>query len=277
MTALAPDPTGIVHGMSDTDYHAERDHLSSSGARDLLDSPAKYRWKRENPPAPTQTFNLGHAVHAYVLGSGATPLIGGYDSYRTKEAQAWRDAAHADGHTPLLTHEWEQVRAMGGAVRSHPLASELLRDGEPEVSLFTTDPGTGVKMKARPDWTRPGWLVDLKSTINAAPASFGRTAANFGYHIQAAWYLHTAHLAGLAGEDTRFLFVLVEKEAPYLASVVELDAGALRAGAEQMRRALEVYRDCTTSGIWPGYPDDAPLVGLPGWYYKQLDTEEDYL
>lgn len=264
----------IIRDLSDVDYHGDHSHLSSSGARTILDSPARFAWVRDNPPAPTTAFNLGHAVHTEVLGAGGPNVIGEWDSYRTVAAREWRDNAYATGMTPLLEAEAVVVRQAAEAVHRHPLASALLSAGEPEVSLFATDPDTGVKIKARPDWNRPGYLVDLKTTADANPAKFGKTAAAYGYHIQAAWYLHTARLVGLADEDTKFLFVLMEKAAPYLTSVVELDAPALSAGTKQMRRALDLYATCTETGQWPGYPEDAPLVGLPTWYYKQIDEDE---
>jgi hypothetical protein len=51
--------------------------------------------------------------------------------------------------------------------------------------------------------------------------------------------------------------------------VVELDHDALAWGAERNTRAREIFRDCTESGIWPGYQADGThtTVSLPGWAY----------
>ena len=56
-------------GVPEREYHADP-AFSQSQAKVLLDSPAKYRWQRDNPPAPRDHFDFGHAVHAKVLGIG---------------------------------------------------------------------------------------------------------------------------------------------------------------------------------------------------------------
>jgi hypothetical protein len=42
-------------------------------------------------------------------------------------------------------------------------------------------------------------------------------------------------------------------------------------GDRKVTEALEIYRDCTASGVWPGYPlDEITDIDLPGW----VRTEE---
>lgn len=264
----------VIHGMPDVEYHA-RPELSASGARIILQAPARYRWAMDNPHPATPTFNLGHAVHSLVLGAGRPVAMLEHDGYTTKAAREERDLHLAAGRIPLTRPESAQVRAMADAVLSHPLAAALLATGEPEVSVFTTDPETGAPLRTRPDWIAPTHLVDLKTTINADPGEFGRTAHTFGYHAQARWYLDQCAAEGITPDDARLLFVLVEKEPPHLVSVVELDAASLRVGAERNRRAIDTYAHCLATDTWPGYPThEAPIVSLPSWAFRQ--HEEDY-
>ena len=37
------------------------------------------------------------------------------------------------------------------------------------------------------------------------------------------------------------------------------------AGRELNRLAIEIYRDCTEAGVWPGYSDEIELISLPAW------------
>ncbi len=60
----------IVHDMPEEEYH-RRPELSSTGARLLLDSPAKYAYAQTHPQPHKQAFDVGHAVHARVLGVGS--------------------------------------------------------------------------------------------------------------------------------------------------------------------------------------------------------------
>jgi hypothetical protein len=126
----------------------------------------------------------------------------------------------------------------------------------------------GQMYKCRPDAWQPGLLVDLKTTVNADPREFGKTAYKFGYH-QSAGHYQDGVLAA-TGELLPFTFVLVEKTAPYFVSVVQLDEEAVQAGRALNERAKRIYAECTKSGVWPGYPASEP-ISLPMWASYEMD------
>src|SRR5690606_32209920 len=113
-------------------------------------------------------------------------------------------------------------------------------------------------------------LADLKTTTDASPRALSKTVAQYGYHQQAAWYLD-GYRAMWEGSDPAMLFVFVEKAAPYLVSVVELDRHALAVGAELNRRALHIYAECRATGVWPGHSPEIELVALPAWATNRLE------
>lgn len=262
--------TRIITGQSDTDYHRSP-ALSSSGARLILRSPAHYRWAMDHPTT-SQTFNLGYAVHSLVLGSGRQVVMLEADDYRSKEARERRDVYLAADMIPLTRPEWQQVRAMADAVLSHPLAAALFTDGQPELSLFTYDDATGVELRTRPDWIG-SVIVDLKTTVNANPADFDRIAWTYHYEQQAAWYIDEVARAGIMPDEDRLLFVNVEKSPPYLVSVTELDAEALRIGRTRNREAIDTFARCLATDEWPGYPAVEHLVPLPTYAAMQYAEE----
>ena len=100
-----------------------------------------------------------------------------------------------------------------------------------------------------------------------------RAAVNYGYHSQAAWYLDLAR--DLGHPARAFAFIVQEKEAPYLVTVIELPPELVDIGRRRNRAALERFRDCTESGVWPGYEgehnDDILTVSLPGWAARELE------
>jgi len=251
--------------------------LSSSGARRLLQvPPARWQYERQHPPAPTPAMILGTAVHSLVLGVGIQPERIDADDWRTKAARAARDEATRHGRLPLLRDDYDRAYAMAEAVLSHPVAGALFDParGRPEQTLVWRDEATGVMCRAMVDHLphddgRP-ILADLKTTTDAGPGALGRTVAQYGYHQQAAWYLD-GYRALHPGSDPAMLFVFVEKAAPYLVNVAELDEPTLRAGQARNRRALEIYRDCTEADLWPGYPDEIELVSLPAWADRDLE------
>ena len=257
---------GLIAGISDTDYHVGPS-LSSSGARKILECPARFKWERDNPPEPKPAFDFGHLVHRLVLGEGSVIQIIEATDWRSKAAQLERDAARADGAVPVLRSEYDAAGKMRDAVFAHPTARELFRSGHAEQSGWWVDEPTGVQLRFRPDWLttldgRP-ICIDLKTTINADPAEFARSIVKWGYMSQADWYLQGLAAHGIA--DAAFYFVCIEKAAPYPVSVIELDAEALAEGAHRNRRAIDLFARCTETDIWPAYGSGIHTVSLPPW------------
>lgn len=291
-TAGAPFDSGIstavtepgVYTIPEADYHRDPvpgGSLSCSEARKLLESPAKFHWARTvGGEEHKATFDFGKAAHALVLGVGCEVLVLDFPDWKRKAAQEARDEAYANGITPLLAKDWATVEAMAAALRAHELAAALLNPerGVPEQSLFWWD-SSGVMLRSRLDWlpTVPetGRLIvpDYKTAAAADHRSFGKSAASYGYHQQAAWYLDGV-AAVLGVHDSAFVFVVQEKDPPYLVNVIELTASALAIGAERNRAAIELYVDCTERNHWPGYGPGVELAQLPRW--AEIQHEEDY-
>ena len=271
-------PTGRWRGIPDTVYH-RLPGLSASGAKLLVppSCPAKYKANRDNPPPSNAVFDLGKAVHKLVLGEGEPLQIIDAKDWRSKTASEARNEAYAAGVIPILVGDFAQIKAMSDAVLAHPVAGKLIDDsvGEAEVSLLADDPDTGLRIKARPDWSteRDGrlWLVDLKTTQTAEPRAFARKAADYRYHLQAAWYVQVAALLNL-DPCAAFVFVAVEKEPPYLVSVTEWDGEAMTEGARLMREAIDTYALCKESDFWGGYPEGITPMYLPRWAFGAQES-----
>ncbi|MFD0927383.1 hypothetical protein ACFQ04_16710, partial [Williamsia deligens] len=86
MRTEIPSEDGIYDDIPDTLYHSSRDSLSSSGARTLLEpgGPAKFVGA---PRVEKKEYDLGHVVHALVLGKGSDLAVLKYDDWRTKAAR----------------------------------------------------------------------------------------------------------------------------------------------------------------------------------------------
>jgi hypothetical protein len=275
----------LVPDLPEHEYHRDP-ALSSSGARAILRSPARFAYDREHGRADTTAFDEGHAAHALVLGVGA-PLFTPCDPQTGEPYAEWRSAdakrqvaeARAAGCTPLKADQAATVTAMAARLREHPEAGRLLAagSGRPEVSGFWTDNATGVACRVRFDWlhwTGRGWVaVDYKTSPDASPDAFARSAAKYGYHQQDPWYRDGAAALGLG--EVPFVFVVQEKDPPYLVGCYELDDEALAAGWRRNRAALDLFATCAASGVWPGYADHITTLSLPRWAVRDY-TGEDY-
>jgi hypothetical protein len=278
---------GIYDGIPDHEYHADPvpgGSLSSTGARRLLppSCPALYRHERDNPAGPKPHFDVGHAAHRLVLGVGPDLVRIGADEWRTKAVKEEVAAVRERGAVPLKPVDHEAVHAMADALRRHPLAAALLdpATGSAEQTAVWRDGDTGIWCRARYDWWRnraPGRpiIVDYKTTTSADPEVIRKTVAQHGYHQQHAHYLDGAIELGVP--DVDFLFVFQAKTPPYLVTVVSLDDQAVETGRQLNRRAAGIFRDCTTTGHWPGHAPDTEMAVITLPAYATRESEITYV
>ncbi|MCS6570296.1 PD-(D/E)XK nuclease-like domain-containing protein [Curtobacterium flaccumfaciens pv. flaccumfaciens] len=264
--------------MPETEYHSHP-ALSSTGARRILDSPARFNYWQKHPQPGKQSFDVGTAVHTKVLGIGAGTIaypdehVTASGAVSTKAATvAWAEEQRALGLTPVAPAQAARIDGMAEAVLKHETAGPLFeRGGHSETSVFSTDEDTGVDMRARFDYlalTDQSVAVDLKTTAKTASVDgFTRTVADYGYDVQQEHYLRAL------GQRIPFVFVVVEAEAPHLVGVHTLDIEWARMGEARVQRALELYATCTASGIWPGYPAEPQLISPPNWLVYQHEDE----
>lgn len=266
---------GIVPDLPEASYHA-RPELSSTGARRLLESPAKFRWAQTHPVFK-ETFDVGSAIHKKVLGTGSNVIELDFPDWRTAAARAARDEARANGDAPILVKDMVEINACAEAVLAHPKARSLLEQATArmEASVFATDPTTGVDIRARFD-VLADVSADLKTTVDASPKGFAKSAASYGYHVQQAHYLDALQL--VTGERRPFTFIAVEKEPPYLVGVYMLDVIFTDMGITAARVAREIFAECSASDVWPGYSDSTQLLMPPVWatydHQDRFETEE---
>lgn len=244
----------IHFDMSDTEYH-RRSELSSTQARRLLESPAKFKhW--EDQEDNTASFDLGKAVHTRVLGVGARAVaypddvLASNGAASTKAAKEWAEAARADGLIPMKAADLAPIEAMAEAVLAHADARPIL-EGTPhrETSIITTV--DAVPVRARFDIYGPK-AGDLKTAVDASPDGFNRAVAKYSLHVQEAWY-RDAHRTETGTELDAFTFLVIEKTAPYLVGVYDLDVVWRDIGREQAKKAREMWLRCTETNTWPGY------------------------
>jgi len=269
---------GLHYDMPHADYHAAHDWLSASGIKRLIppSTPAHFKAAQgveEHKPS----FDVGKAAHARVLGAGEEVVVVEADDWRSKDARLARDAAYELGKVPILAKDNVVIDGMAASLGAHPIAPLLFATGEPEVSAFWTDPATGVQCRARFDWLpekvegKRLIVPDLKTATTAAPSEFAKAAARFAYYAQQEHYRDGLMTLGI-DSDPAFLFVVIEKEAPYLVAVAQFaDPGDVRLARAAVDRARRVYSECVATDTWPGYPTGVNDLSLPNWLHYDLE------
>ena len=267
-----------IYTIPAAEYHADccpAPSLSASIARTLLAQSPLHAWTehpRLNPAyqaEESERFDLGNAAHAYILEGREGFAVIDADDWRTKAAQVARQAARAEGRTPLLASQWAEVQTMAAAVRRQLDAFEdrprPLSAGTPEQTLVWQDEG-GVWCRARLDWLHEDHRTvdDLKSTAASAnPEAWSRTMYGAGADVQAAFYLRG--LTTVTGRDAAFRFVVVENFEPYALSVLTLAPEALALAERKVAVAIRDWRECLERNTWPAYPPVTCWIEAPPW------------
>lgn len=263
---MTTPPPGIYPGIPDHEYHAWS-ALGSTSIKALATLPAGAYLYRQTHPLESAAFTLGRAAHSLIL-EGRKPdyVVNAPD----RRAKAYKEAAQDADAEILLYHEWQSICRMRDSVMANTDAADLLTGHAPEVSL-RWDEGD-VPLKGRLDgWHEGrGIIVDLKTTRDASPRGFGRAAAEYGYHAQAALY-HDG-LSELTGRDHEYFIVAVEKTAPYLTAVYEVLPDQIDAGREIVRDGIAAYAEAKGANDWPTRYESQPLY-LPMWAYPDMEME----
>lgn len=273
MTNVEPAPVGpgIYGQIREDDYHADRvtapelgPTLSSSGAKALLDCPARYRHNLDRPPTK-RVWDKGAIAHALILRNPDHRIrIADTRDWRQRAWQTWRDDTYSQGLVPIHRGDLATASHIAAAVRRHPIASKVLTGGDAEQSIYWIDPATGIACRGRIDYLRPDLIIDVKTIVRADETTITRQSANFGYAQQAEWYQRG--IEALTGQKVPFVHVFVESDAPHLVHVAQLSDDFLAYGRDRNNEALALFAHCQRTGEWPGYGDaEITLIHPPYW------------
>ncbi len=259
--------------LSNKQYHAA-DGISKSGLDLIMRSPAHYRFGERKEA--TRAMEIGTALHCAILEPErfATDymLLRNVTDRRSSE---YKEACKVWSSERVLTGlEADRVAGMQESAFSNPHLSQYLSvPGRCELSMFATDPETGVLVKCRFDkLTDSGFAVDLKKTQDLR--DFAKSVANYGYHMQAAFYLDVYKWA--TGDDlSAFVFAAVEELLPHASAPFGLDEEALEIGRMLYRKALNTYAECLEADEWPGIACEPETIQLPSWYINQFEQESE--
>lgn len=261
---------------TNAEYHSG-EGVSKSDLDLLHECPEKYRYKKDNPEEEqTPALLFGSLVHKLILEPdefdkeyAVTPVC----DKRTKEGKAIyaNYLETLNNRTEITESDYEKAVAMRDTVMSNPKAKSLLTGGTTETSYYWNDSRTGVLCKCRPDKVNKGYIIDLKTTGDASPSGFAKSLNDYRYHVQAAWYLRGYEAAtGIKPEG--FIFIAVEKKAPYSTAIYVCNDISAEIGAREADQDIDIFVSCSESGNWYGYggeKNEVMSIDLPQWVLKQ--------
>jgi hypothetical protein len=282
------NPTLLGYSLTNEEYHSDTSRISKSGLDCIEKSPLHYHYRYLDPlrkaDREKEWQKTGSAVgmaiaepevfeqtYAMVDDAEIIKEIGGARPTSTKKYAEWMEGRvkELEGKKILTPAEYTEFIAMRDAAHKNKAVKFLLKQGQAERSFYFTDPVTGAQCRIRPDWLADfvGWIVDIKTSVDASPGSFSRSVAKYRYHVQDPFYSDGMSLNGFKPKG--FAFIVVEKTPPHPVGVYFLPLDAKEQGRKEISRNLKEYAKCLETGKWPGYVDETlHEISLPPWAFK---------
>mgnify|MGYP001810297030 CR=1 FL=1 len=244
------------------DEYLAIDALSKSKLARFAEAPILAHYAREK----TAALTFGSLIHTAILEPNALELRYQVTDLDRRGSKAWNaEEDEARGRELVKRDEWDMAQNIRESVWLSKTAAELLTGISVEQTAVWEDEHTGLLCKARADVlnAKLGAIIDLKSCVSASYAKFSRDIAEYKYHWQDAFYRPGFAQCGFIAEN--FIFIAVEKNAPHLVGIYEIDRDDIRHAEEQVKSQMLRYAECKDNNVWPGYDDYIVTAFLPKW------------
>ena len=244
--------------------YEENPGVNKSTLWEMRKSPLHYWHLMHDTPKPdTPAMKFGRAVHKRILEPVeffAEYVVAPDCDRRTKEGKAiWADLMES-GKEIISSEDMEIIRQMEAELSTIKYKF-FGPDTQTEVPLYWVDSESGIYCKGRLDAISKDCIVDYKTTTDASTDAFTREALRYGYDLQAAMYLDAAEANGYNPKS--FVFLVQEKNAPYLVNAIKAGDAFIDRGRWIMRDLLAKYKECRDTDKWPGYGENELI--LPEW------------
>ena len=267
MRTKIKDRPSIVKGEPFKDY-LKKDRLNFHTLQD---------WdthKLAKPSEETTAMIVGRGAHSFILPKQEFEKEFDVADAGSRKAKSYIEMAEGSPKSILLRTEMETIEGMNEAIENHPVARELIKEGEPETSLYWSEEieGKRIYLKSKIDNLKhkKSILVDLKTTSDASPREFPKDMARYGTGKQMAFYQRACRAC--LKDWYSPVVVAVEKKPPHLIGIYTLDAESQNLCRNWVDAKLEEY------SRWLQEPDDKRRVGydpkihevsLPRWAFYE--------
>lgn len=280
-------PAGAFYPLIPSETYHRWDAMSSTLLKKLATSPAHLAWERENYKPPTPSLIFGDLVHVCVLEperirerfavSEQCCETTGKGARCSRNGSVRRDGKwYCSQHDPLPGDpmpvrvvsgpDMEAAFTIADNAMKHPAIRELMdRDHENELSGLFDDPTTGELSKIRVDRAvfQDGFVIDLKTTVDASESGFKRAIINYNYDLQQAFYEDGCETLGK--KIDRFFFVALESEPPYCAGLYEIARDDVERARDRVVALKQKYQQFRLGELFNGYSPEPVTIHLPDW------------
>jgi hypothetical protein len=238
-------------------YHDDIDVQSCSLLKPMLASPAHYKAQFFENRASSKAKGFGTLIHTLVL--EPQTLASRYAVYPgLKDGREAEYKAFVQAHplqTVIADVPLQAARRMAEKILERRFRGrrfgDYLAEGEKEVTIYYTDPTTGVRCRVRIDLLHPEFVFDLKTALSVVQGEWLRQALSLDYDLQSYMYSLAECLWAGRQSPLPFVFVVGENTCPHSVSAFTAGESFLVKGGRKYQEAIGAYAACSKVNHWP--------------------------
>jgi len=228
-------------------YHSH-DSISASGLKIIHKKSVYHLINQQFKETPAMA--LGTAVHQAILEPHDFHDIYHVIEKIDKRTKAGKEEYQkqidlAQGKIIIEDDIHEIIKSILGDFRQNDLAQKYCK-GEIELSHYTKY--EGIDVRVRPDVINhvSDFITDVKTCQDNSPQAFKRDVYNWGYHLQAAFYMD---MCGI----NNFRFIACTTKYPYTVEVYTLDEKDIEFGRMAYKNAFKQWKKYLETGVVSRY------------------------
>lgn len=247
-----------LNNVTNSQYHGDKEYLSSSDLKLILKDPAEFYQKKYGPRVEEEEksqYVEGSAVHTLILEPhlfkeefaifpGFAKRGKEYETFKLTNTKQYILSSVQEQRCKMYVAAYHQVKA----------AVDLIKGGFSEQTVCTLI--NDVPIKVRTDYINvdKGYIVDVKTTGYSSDAdSFRQTIQHWSYDLSAALYLRA--METYYNKPFEFYFIVISKKDSDC-NVFKLSKDTRLKGNMAVNEALVKYKQCKETGIWTSEEKD---------------------
>lgn len=190
--------------MTDAEYFANK-AIDQTQLKQFINDPTEWAYNRLHAGEPSSAaFTFGTAFHAHTMHT--SPQVVTYPDGMnplTKAGKQWKAEQEDAGNLVISGKDYQLIQLMESNLE--PDDRKLIDSAECEKAVILTDKETQLPVKIKVDVlpSDTNLVIDLKTTSHLD--DFEKSMLDYGYHIQAAFYIDMLKQAGVR-DANRFEF-----------------------------------------------------------------------
>lgn len=244
---------GTNENISNEEYHGDRNFLSSSSLKLLLQDREAFRRKYilqeiDEPKKNQSALDFGTAAHLMLLEPHLFDSEVVFFNGPRKAGKVFEEfKLQNEGKLILTEVDKMKLDAFKSSFENHH-ASWILKDCKFEHTMCALLNSTMLKSRADAISIGGGYIVDVKTTGYMGDVeTFKQTIENLYYDLSAALYCAIAEK--IYKKQFDFYFIVLSKS-DMSCNVYKMSKNTMLAGYGKLESAIETYKNCLLTGNW---------------------------